>query len=425
MFRWLPLRIANFCRYRFNTQFIRYTHKNLGFDGQIVNSMNRERPRPKKYSEVELRMLSSYHEPIMISHLSSQRSLFTVSGDGAKSVLNGLITNDISLLDDKENVIFTYALNPKGRILYEMLIYRFTDVAPLLDSVALENFTGTEESYVIECEHSQMDELIRHIRVYMLRRKLRFIKLEELNLFTTYPTPFICDISQFYKVFNDPRHSVLGSRVLMKKTDHIEDYIKHLIKVPIIFYKDFLNHNSIPQGPIDIPPGKYHPLQFSGDLMNGISFSKGCYLGQELTTRTHYTGNVRKRLLSLRRTTSSLSLVVEPGFEILDSCDFNAKVIGKVVNFDNYLCSGIGLVDYKALRVVDCPTAIRIPPERIEKIAIYPPVWWNSKQNSTFEKSEMNTPEGDEVQLDTFYKAYIESEQMKTTIQNLKFINES
>lgn len=54
---------------------------------------------------------------------------------------------------------------------------------------------------------------------------------------------------------------------------------------------------SVPEGPDDWPS---LPLEGSLDLMNGVDYKKGCYVGQELTARTHHRGVVRKRVVALR-----------------------------------------------------------------------------------------------------------------------------
>ncbi len=54
-------------------------------------------------------------------------------------------------------------------------------------------------------------------------------------------------------------------------------------------------HNSL--GPKEIPSGQALPFECNFDFINAVHYGKGCYLGQELTARTHYTGVIRKRLL--------------------------------------------------------------------------------------------------------------------------------
>lgn len=62
-------------------------------------------------------------------------------------------------------------------------------------------------------------------------------------------------------------------------------------------YAMLLYSMGIPEGPLQIPRGQAIPLEYGIDLLGGISFSKGCYLGQELVARTHHRGVIRKRLV--------------------------------------------------------------------------------------------------------------------------------
>ncbi|XP_063991653.1 putative transferase CAF17 homolog, mitochondrial isoform X2 [Diachasmimorpha longicaudata] len=64
-------------------------------------------------------------------------------------------------------------------------------------------------------------------------------------------------------------------------------------------YREFRYRLGIGEGMQDLPPGKAFPLEVNCDYLHGVSFHKGCYIGQELTARTHHTGVVRKRLMPL------------------------------------------------------------------------------------------------------------------------------
>jgi folate-binding protein YgfZ len=71
----------------------------------------------------------------------------------------------------------------------------------------------------------------------------------------------------------------------------------------------------------DIVRERSLPLECNGEWLNGVSFAKGCYLGQELTARTHFQGMIRKRMLPARviRNNTNGSSIIASGTPIISS----------------------------------------------------------------------------------------------------------
>lgn len=69
---------------------------------------------------------------------------------------------------------------------------------------------------------------------------------------------------------------------------------------------------NVPEAPTDLLPNSALPLESNMDLMGGIDFRKGCYIGQELTARTYHTGVIRKRVMPVRVYLSSTEEVEAP-----------------------------------------------------------------------------------------------------------------
>uniref|UniRef100_A0A8C6Z9C1 Iron-sulfur cluster assembly factor IBA57 n=2 Tax=Nothoprocta perdicaria TaxID=30464 RepID=A0A8C6Z9C1_NOTPE len=134
--------------------------------------------------------------------------------------------------------------------------------------------------------------------------------------------------------------------------------------------RDYHRHRykqGIPEGVQDLPPGVALPLESNLAYMNGISFTKGCYIGQELTARTHHMGVIRKRLLPIQFSTSLPSESIPEGAEILTE---SGKSAGKFRAGDGEL--GIALL---RLANVNEPLYLNVPDGKVKLTATIPE-WW-------------------------------------------------
>ena len=75
--------------------------------------------------------------------------------------------------------------------------------------------------------------------------------------------------------------------------------LRHYNPYPLEVYHLRRTLHGVPEGPEEIIEGSALPAESNLDVMSGIDFTKGCYVGQELTSRTYHTGIIRKRLLPL------------------------------------------------------------------------------------------------------------------------------
>lgn len=195
------------------------------------------------------------------------RGLITISGADRRKFLQGLISNDIDLLG-KQPMIYACLLTPNGKFLHDFFIRE-------------EN-----EILLIDCEGGERThDLAKRLNIYKLRAH---VIIEAKTPATVYAV--IGDLSVGLP---DPRHPEMGTRTAEKPDTIPEEPFSawdiHRIKL------------CIPDGSRDMIPEKSTLLECGIDRLNGVSFEKGCYMGQELTARMHYRGLVKKRLSVVSR----------------------------------------------------------------------------------------------------------------------------
>ncbi|NBV06337.1 MAG: folate-binding protein [Proteobacteria bacterium] len=196
--------------------------------------------------------------------LLSDRSIIELEGIDRKSFLQGLISNDVNKAS-QENLIYAAMLGAQGRFLYDFFIF--------------EN----GEKLMLDCFAARRDEIIQKLNFYKLRSKVVIKKNDELQVF------FFEKSGKFI----DPRNSNLGYRTYLTKDQKDFTVEKILYDFKRISLK-------IPESEADLTYDKSFILEFGFDDLNAIDYQKGCYVGQELTARTHYLGQIRKKIFHVK-----------------------------------------------------------------------------------------------------------------------------
>lgn len=232
----------------------------------------------------------------VVCHPLSHRALVKIHGQDTSSFLQGIITNDMRLLEDPgRSVLYSQMLNVQGRTLYDIMLYSLKEAEALC-------------GVLLECDITLTDSILKHLKVYKIRRKVTIQPCPELSVWAVFPglhKPELLTPEKALVLEADPRTVKMGWRLVMNRDEDPEDVVASCRKGNIEEYHRHRYTIGLPEGAQDLPAGVALPLESNIVYMNGISFSKGCYIGQELTARTHHTGVIRKRLMPVRLSSSS------------------------------------------------------------------------------------------------------------------------
>lgn len=338
----------------------------------------------------------------------SERSLLRISGPETSGFLQGLITNDMRHLEEGGASMYTMFLNTKGRVLYDAIIYR----------------TYKEGIFYVECDARILPELEKHLKLYRVRRKIEIDNLEsEIKVWAFFDPDkisseinnvndtkkirlegqiFPCDslhdnssqsnsakFIENISIYPDPRFAGLGFRILTNSSTKSEDILARLNPDTLesgeaSCYRSFLYKLGIGEGCDDLPPGKALPLESNCDYLHGVSFHKGCYIGQELTARTHHTGVVRKRLMPITLD-SAPPVSLEYDQSIINE---SGKAVGKLKGHVKQ--HGLGLV--RIAEALSAQENLRISEFRGK---VSKPFWWPQETEKTFPKERTLTAKND------------------------------
>lgn len=197
-----------------------------------------------------------------VARLAS-RAVIAVSGPDWRSFLQGLLTQDVETLAPGE-LRFSGLLTPQGKLLYDLFV------------------AGIEDGALLDVEASRRESLLQRLSMYRLRAKVT-LELSDRPVLAVFGGEL-----EGEGLYRDPRLPALGARAYDARpaTADEDAYDAHRLALGV-------------PGPADWGEERTYPIEADFDLMAGIDFKKGCFVGQETTSRMKRRGTIKTRMLPI------------------------------------------------------------------------------------------------------------------------------
>jgi folate-binding protein YgfZ len=182
----------------------------------------------------------------------TDRAIVRLSGDGVREFLQGLVTNDVT----GKLPVSAGLLTPQGKCLFDFFVW------------------GDGDDLLLDCEAEAADDLIKRLSTYRLRRKIDIARDQTLAVHW---------LPCGDEGVADPRLPELGRRWLAPAGDAASGWLEHRLRLGIC------------EGRAEL--GDLLWLECNAAELNGVSFTKGCYVGQENTARMNWRAKINRRLV--------------------------------------------------------------------------------------------------------------------------------
>jgi len=182
----------------------------------------------------------------------ADRAVIRLSGEDVPGFLQGLVTNDVT----GPLPVWAGLLTPQGKCLFDFLVWE------------------DGEELLLDCEAAAADELARRLTIYRLRRPIRIERDPGLGVHWS---------RDGGAGVPDPRLAELGKRWLSAPGEPATGWLEHRLRL------------GVTEGRAEL--GDILWLECNAAELNGVSFTKGCFVGQENTARMNWRGKVNRRLV--------------------------------------------------------------------------------------------------------------------------------
>jgi folate-binding protein YgfZ len=184
----------------------------------------------------------------------ADRAVLRLSGEDVSGFLQGLVTNDMNALAP-DRPLWAGLLSAQGKALFDFILWADGD------------------HVLIDCEAGQAEALARRLTLYRLRRQIAIARDESLAVHWSAEGE------------TDPRLPALGRRWLGPPGEAAEGWRAHRLAL------------GVTEGIAELGSDRILWLECNATELNGVSFAKGCYVGQENTARMNWRQKVNRRLV--------------------------------------------------------------------------------------------------------------------------------
>lgn len=185
----------------------------------------------------------------------TDRAVVRLSGDGVRDFLQGLVTSDV----EGPLPVWAGLLTAQGKCLFDFIIWPD------------DRNSG---DLLLDCETEAADDLVKRLTIYRLRRSITIARDETLAVHWS---------PQGGDRGDDPRLAALGKRWLGPPSDAVAGWLEHRLRL------------GVTEGRAEL--GDILWLECNAAELSGVSFSKGCYVGQENTARMNWRAKINRRLV--------------------------------------------------------------------------------------------------------------------------------
>jgi len=253
-------------------------------------------------------------------YLFKKRGIILIEGKDRFKFIQGIISNDIELLRKKPS-IYSSLLTPQGKFQYDFFISNF------------------KEKFYLECNISEQEELISKFMMFKLRLDVKVSINSDYNIILSKKKlNFSERNSSIIFSFYDPRFDNSFFSRTYADSNFLNEIKKQYVEIDEKRYETLRLNYCIPDFSIDATKAKSLLLEMRFDELNGISWTKGCYMGQEITARMKHRNIVKKKIFKV---------LIDFRSNLKNEITLENETVGKLTSHNKK--DGIAFLDTKAL----------------------------------------------------------------------------